>query len=403
MKILLLTPDVPYPSESGAAIRNFGIIRGLCAAGHELTLLSFADKPVDPETNPLYALCSTVHTLTLPRHSKLRRIIRLLTSNTADMEFRLQSPAFESALRSLLQSQEYDLIQFSGIELGGYLPLIMRHRKGAKVIYDALNAEAELQRVVASVDRIRIDRLPAALYSTIQARRLTRFERDICSTVDAVVAVSDEDRAFLKLYGGSPLFVVSNGIDAADYRPPENNIRHPCQLVFSGKMDYRPNVDAIEWFGNEILPRVQERFPLVELVIVGRNPHRRIDAFAADEHVRITGWVDSVEPYLHAATIFIVPLRMGSGTRLKILQAMAASCAVVSTSIGAAGLNAPVRAALEIADGAEDFAQTIIALLEDERRRSELGDRARERVSQYYDWSALIPQLQNVYREIGLG
>ena len=403
MKILLLTADLPYPSESGAAIRNIGIIRGLSEAGHRLSLLSFAEGAPDPESNPLFELCESVQAVPTPHHGKLKRMAKLLLSDQADMAFRLASAEFSRRLRGILQESAFDLIQFSGIELGCYLPLIRGDKRNAKVVYDALNAEAQLQRSAAQVDRGDIRRLPAAVYSAIQSARLEGFERAICRDVDAIIAVSDEDRDFLEKHGGAPSYVMPNGIAVADYEPPAGTKREPYQLVFSGKMDYRPNVDAVEWFHRAVFPRVREQFPETRLLIVGRNPHRRLEPLAADESVRVTGWVESVQPYLHQATIYIVPLRMGSGTRLKILQAMAAGCAVVSTSIGAAGLNQEVQSALSIADDAEEFALAVVSLLEDESRRRELGRLAREQVSIHYDWSALIPRLLRVYAELDLG
>ena len=403
MKILLLTPDLPYPSESGAAIRNIGIIRGLSTAGHRLTLLSFAEYQPDPTANPLFQLCDSVHAAPTPHHGRPKRVVNLLLTRQADMAFRLASDAFARKLTAILKENVFDLIQFSGLELGCYLPLIQANRKTAKVIYDALNAEAELQRVVAHVDRQRLRRWPAALYSTLQSARLSRFEGSICREVDAVIAVSEEDRAFLIEHGGAPAFVMPNGVSAADYAPPMDATRERYQLVFSGKMDYRPNVDAVEWFHHAIFPLVRKRFPETRLLIVGRNPHQRLKSLAADNCVEVTGWVDSVQPYLQRATIYVAPLRMGSGTRLKILQAMAARCAVVSTSIGAAGLNDAVHSALIIADEPAVFAETIISLLADESRRRALGRLAQERVRRHYDWPALIPRLLRAYREIGFG
>lgn len=402
MRILLLTPDLPYPSESGAAIRNMGIIRGLAAAGHRLSLVSFAEKAPDKASNPLFELCEEAHIVATPRHGKLKRIVKLMGSGQADVAFRLTSAEFRRILSRLLEANAYDLIQFSGIELACYLPLITPAKKSAKVVYDALNAEAELQRVVAQVDQGVTRRLPAAIYSTIQSTRLQRYEREICRAVDAVIAVSEQDRDFLLEHGGAPVRVIPNGIQVAEYKPAEA-ARAPCQLVFSGKMDYRPNVDAVEWFHSAVYPLVRERNPQARLLIVGRNPHRRLQHLADDGYVRVTGWVESVLPYLHEAAVYIAPLRMGSGTRLKILEAMAAGCAVVSTSIGAAGLNDEVKGPICIADDAAAFARAIVALLDDEKRRRELGALARERVSRHYDWAALIPRLLRVYEELGLG
>lgn len=403
MKILLLTPDLPYPSESGAALRNMGIIRGLRAAGHEVSLLSFRAGPTALFSNPLADLCAAIHTVALPARTRRDRLITLLTSSRADLESRLASAEYERALGQLLQSERFDIVQFSGIELGGYLELILSERGGAKVIYDALNAEADLQRVIACVDAGHIKRLPAGLYSSAQARRLARFEEGVCCRVDAVIAVSGEDRDSLKRYGGAPITVLSNGIEVADYRPPRGNTRAERQLVFSGKMDYRPNVDAAEWLCKAVLPQVWEAEPSACLSIVGRNPLPRLRRLAEDPRIKLTGWVESVLPFLHEAALFVVPLRMGSGTRLKILQAMAAGCAVLSTSIGAAGLNSEVRGALEIADDAEDFARTVVALLNDDERRQEMGKRAQEAVGQFYDWRVLMPNLLRVYESLAGG
>ena len=403
MKILLLTPDLPYPSESGAALRNMGIIRGLRAAEHEVSLLSFRSGTAELSGNPLAELCAAVHTVPLPARTRKDRLVTLLASSRADLESRLASAEFARALRQLLQSEPFDIVQFSGIELGGYLELILAEKRSAKVVYDALNAEADLQRLIARVDAGQIKRLPAALYSSAQARRLARFEAGVCCRVDAVIAVSGEDRDLLQRYGGAPITVMSNGIEVADYRPPAGNTRSERHIVFSGKMDYRPNVDAAEWLCNEILPRVWERDRSVRLSIVGRNPHPRLQLLAEDPRIQLTGWVESVLPFLHDAALFVVPLRMGSGTRLKILQAMAAGCAVLSTSIGAAGLNSQARGALEIADDADDFADAVHALLQEDERRRELGRRAQEAVGKFYDWRALMPNLLRVYESLAGG
>ena len=402
MKILLLTPDLPYPCESGVALRSFGILRGLRQAGHEISLLSFANAEPPPGSSPLYALCKRVQLVPLPTHSRRKRLLKMLTSQQADMQHRLASATFERALGKLLQDDKYDLIQFFGIEFGPYLPLMQAHGAGAKLVYDAQNAEAELQRAIAHIDRKQPRRWLPALYSSLQARRLLRFEGEICRAVDLVVAVSGEDERLLRQHAGAPSHVVPNGINVEEYRPPATTTREPWLLVFSGKMDYRPNVDAIEWFCAEVLPRVRKQLPQARLCIVGRNPLARIQALA-DEQTQVTGWVESVQPYLHAAALYIVPLRMGSGTRLKILEALASGCTVVSTSIGAAGLHDEALASLRLADTAADFAQAIITLLTDGAAREETSRIAQASVGKHYDWSALLPRLLAAYRSIGLG
>ena len=403
MNILLLTHDSPFPSESGDALRNYGLLRGLCAAGHKLTLLSFTQSELDPATNPLFQHCHEVHTVPLPRHSPFKRALKLISAGEADAAFRSMSAGFESRLKRLLRAGSFDVIQFSGITLGCYLPLILARKKAAGVIYDALNAEAELQRVIFDVDRRHARRWPMAFYSGLQARRLKRFEQWICRAADGVLSVSEADQRFLDQYGGASTFVVPNGVFVDDYVPAATLQRESNQLVFIGKMDYRPNVDAMEWFSAKVLPRVRRRWPAAELVIVGRNPHRRVQALAKAARIQVTGRVDSALPYLHRAALAVVPLRMGSGTRLKILEAMAAGCAVVSSSVGAAGLHDDIWQAIEIADGEVDFAQAVLSLLEDDSRRQALGQQARRQVRAHYDWGAIMPKLLGAYRDIGLG
>lgn len=403
MKILLLTPDIPYPSESGAAIRNWGIIGGLVDAGHCVTLLSFADRALSAASQPLYASCRAVHTAPLPQRSKRARLLKLVTSSAADMEWRLTSKDYETTLIRLLRDEAFDIVQFSGLELGSYLDVILAEKRGAQVVYDALNAEADLQRVIAGVDSGNLRRVPASLYSRAQVGRLARFERRVCRQVDAVIAVSEEDRALLTRYGGAPITVMSNGINAADYSCPTKARPVSKLMVFTGKMDYRPNVDAIEWFCQHVLPVARRRLPELQFKVVGRNPHPRLQALAESGDIQLTGWVESVLPYLREAALYIVPLRMGSGTRLKILQAMAAGCAVVSTSIGAAGLNDEARGAIAIADDASAFAEAIISLTDDDRRRADMGELAQQQVRACYDWRALMPTLLQVYARLGDG
>ncbi len=400
MEILLLCPDNPYPSESGAALRNYGIIRSLHHAGHNVTLLTFSDSALERGTNPLFEFCSEIHICPLPQRSKVNRLISMLFTTKADMEERMMSAAFANKLAAILHARAFDIIQFAGIELGGYLTLIQQNKGRAKVVYDAQNAEAELQRLIYQLDKKRLSRLPSALYSAVQARRLARYERDLCRSVDGVIAVSAEDRKLLKPYGGAPIYVMPNGIFVDDYETCAAVSRAKNQLVFTGKMDYRPNVDALEWFCSEVFPNLLQRHPALELIIVGKNPHPRIQALADSEQVRVTGWVESPLPYLHAATLFVLPMRMGSGTRLKILEAMAARCAVVSTSLGASGLRGSIRETIAIADDADSFAHAIWSLLSDEQRRQTMGARASAQVRAHYDWSALMHRLLSAYSDL---
>lgn len=398
----MLTPALPYPTHQGGALRNFGILKGLAQRGHAITLLSFHHNGA-PDV--LRELCARVEIVPTPERSKLHRLRDLLITGQPDLARRLESAAFRERLRAILSETQFDLIQFEGLEMAIYLDAAREMQPNAKLIYDAHNAEHALQAVIARVESDDRRRWLPALYSRIQARRITRFERQITHAADAVIAVSEEDAAMLRPFrADGEVFSLPNGIFVDDYAQTREVLELTGEpLVFTGKMDYRPNVDAMQWFTEAVLPRITIQRPEARLYIVGQKPHASLQTLRTDERIEITGWVADVQPFLHAAQVYIAPLRMGSGTRLKILEAMAAGCAVVATSAAVAGLNDSTRAALLIADDDRRFAEAVITLLNDPAQRAKLGEAAQAAVRAHYDWSALIPCLLAIYREIGLG
>jgi polysaccharide biosynthesis protein PslH len=407
MQILMVTASLPYPPHQGGALRSYGIIHGLHAAGHDITLLSFHD----PETNiavestPLAQYCSRIETVPPPSRSKKDRLRDLILSTQPDIAKRLYSDAFYACLNQLIHEKNFDLIQFEGIEVVCYLPLLRKKGLHAKLCYDAFNAEAALQHLIFQVDRENIRRWPAAAYSFIQAQRIEHFERQICQGADCVIAVSNEDAEILRQYRTDKRVpVVTNGIFVDDYTDSGEELDlGENTIVFTGKMDYRPNVDAMTWFAESVLPLVQAQIPETRLYIVGQKPHPRLESLRHKNHIEITGWVPDVQPFLRGAGVYVAPLRMGSGTRLKILEAMAVGCAVVATHIAISGMRSEANQALIVADEAETMAAKIIHLLRDKTRRQTLGKGARQFVKRYYDWPVLIPDLLRIYQDMGIG
>lgn len=399
MRILIVTASLPYPLASGGAIRTFGIVQGLHQAGHRISLLSFSERSANG--TPLEALCETIVTIQPLQRSKFERLRTLLLTNQADIATRFYSPEFEHTLLKLLGEEDFDLVQFEAIESACYIPTVRANFPNVKICFDTFNAEAELQRVIFDIDRQEVRRWPTAVYSYVQARRIAAYEASLCQASDLVIAVSEEDHAHLSRYRDDDCtFIVPSGIVVNDYAKPGEIVDlGDNALVFTGKMDYRPNVDAMLWFTDTILPQL----PAAALTIVGQKPHPRIQHLPEHPNITLTGWVDSVLPYLHAAAVYIAPLRMGSGTRLKILEAMAAGCAIVATTVAASGLSADVRQALVIADSEADFAAAIHTLLAKPHEREDLAHRARDAVRKHYDWSVLIPRLLAAYQEVGLG
>lgn len=403
MRLLFLTAELPEPAHAGGTLRTNGLLRAAHAAGHEVHLLSFATRAqLSAQRERLAAYCAQVEVVAPPQRRLADRLRDLLLTDQADMQGRYCSAHYQHVLSTLLERTPYDLVQMESLEMTVYAPIVRRVQPRTPLIYDSFNAEFDLQRSIFEAERGSLRHLPGALYSFVQWRRLTRYERQVVREAAHTIAVSDADaEAFRRLAPGCPVSVVPNGIDVARYAVADTSLDlGPAPLVFTGSMGYRPNVDAALWFANRVLDRVRAHVPDARFFIVGSRPHHRLNSLRDRDGVQITGWVPDVNPFLSAAAVYVVPLRMGSGTRLKLLQAMAARLAVVSTQIGAQGLDVQDGEQLRLADTEEGFARAVIELLRDPAQREVLGARAASYVARHYDWSVIAPRLSAVYDEV---
>jgi len=402
MRILYLTAQLPEPPHAGGTLRTNGLLRAVHAAGHEVHLLSFAEPGWEQHRARLAEFCASVETVPPPRRTARQRLRDLLLSDRADMEGRCASPDYAHALTSLLARRAFDLIQIESLEMAAFLPTLQRAAPTTPLIYDAFNAEYEMQRSVHEAERADPRRLPGAVYSWVQWRRLQRFERQVCGAAARVIAVSEADAAALeRLAPGCAVRVVPNGIDAAFYAERDSTLDlGPAALVFTGTMGYRPNVDAALWFAEQVLGRVCGGAPQARFFVVGSQPHARLNALRERDDTQVTGFVADVRPFLHAAAVYVAPLRMGSGTRLKLLQAMAAGRPVVSTTLGAAGLDARDGEHLRLADSATEFARAVVDLLSDRDEACRLGRAGAAYVQAHYDWRVIAPRLLAIYDEL---
>jgi glycosyltransferase involved in cell wall biosynthesis len=331
------------------------------------------------------------------------------------MAQRLPSLQFRAKLNALLDRECPDVVEVEGIELAQYLFQVAEQRTSRGdplLVFDDHNAEYVLQQRAFETDlrrssppgRAQVRRWIGAAYSFVQWRRLERYERRACQAADRVVAVSETDAQVLRgLVPGLEPVVVPNGVDMELHTgpvPPLPAGSGPGEqdLVFTGKMDFRPNVDAVLWFAQEVLPLIRHEAPEVRFWVVGMNPHPRLATLADDPAVEITDWVEHVRPYIARAALYVVPLRIGGGTRLKVLQAMAMGKAIVSTRLGCEGFDVVPGQELVIADTPDQFASAVLQLLRDPDRRLRLGRVARGFAGSKYDWQIIVPQLEKVYQ-----
>jgi glycosyltransferase involved in cell wall biosynthesis len=253
------------------------------------------------------------------------------------------------------------------------------------------NVESILWQRQAAAERHLVKRL---VYR-FEARRMKRYERAAVERFGHVLAVSNADRAAMAdMTDASRISVVPTGVDTKTFRPA---VRHnaPAPIVlFVGSMDWEPNVDGVQYFVDAVWPRIRAAVPAARFQVVGRNPGLSVRRLASDS-IDIVGTVASVVEYLHRAAVVVVPLRVGGGTRLKIYEAMAAAKAVVSTTVGAEGLDVTNGRDIVLADTADRFAAAVTRLLQHPRERRELEDAALITASRY-DWSVVAEQLESI-------
>ncbi len=406
-RILVLTPELPYPPEQGASLRNLYILKGL-ARRYDVSLFSASSSAGESggqDESLLNEVCRSVRVVTIPVRSRAGRVSRLISGRTPDIAHRFQNTLYEDALLELLQNGEhgdeaplrYDAVQIEGLELAHAIPIIRQHSPATRILFDAHNAETELQRSALRTDLASLRRWPAAAYSFVQTRRLNRYEAWACQSADWVTTVSESDAKYISRYIQTrSLSVIPNCIDLEDYTEINQYGVEVFDLLFTGKMDYRPNVDAVLWFASEIWPRILEKRPETTWAIVGKNPHSRLGWLRSSPGVTVTGYVERVQPYLAGAKVVVLPLRMGSGTRLKLLEALASSKAVVSTALGAEGYPGIGAEAIVIEDDPDRFAKSVLSLLDHQDQRDQLGFTGR-RYAEGYDWRRIIPLFEDVY------
>ena len=407
LKILVLTPQFPYPPHQGTTIRNYNLIDYL-ARRHTVHLLSFGD-PTHSQDTPLQSVCRSVQVVWPPQRTMRQRLSGLFFSGLPDMAQRLPSAQFRAALAATLERETPDVLQVEGIEMAQYLLQAADSRGPGRqrplLVFEDHNAEYVLQQRAFETDARRPRRWIGAGYSFIQWQRLRGYERRVCLAADRVVAVSETDSAALRrLESSLSPAVVPNGVDMAFYTAPSPALdaqQAPgvLDLVFTGKMDFRPNVDAVLWFAQDVLPLLRQSSPGSRFWVVGQNPHARLAALADQPGVVVTGRVEDVRPYIAAAGVYVVPLRIGGGTRLKVLEAMAMGKPIVSTRLGCEGFDLVADRELAVADTPAEFASAILALLDDADRRERMGQAARLFAGSRYDWSAIGPRLESVYAE----
>ena len=385
LRILWIKSNKLLPVHSGGDIRSYNIARQL-ARKHELTFLSYYDGVVDAEYEGQLvkhfpgAVCiatGKAQTSTLARGVDY---VGHLTSALPYAVGRFACKDVQRTIRQFFDARKFDVAICDFLDAAVNFPAQLSI---ISVLFQH-NVEAEIWRRHAETETNPVKR---RIYN-IEFKKMLRYERNAVKSFHHVIAVSEHDRSLMESWvEGSRITVIPTGVDLEHYKPDFNRKPSSPLVMFVGAMDWEPNIDAMEYFCREIWPAVRAQNPTARLRIVGRNPRERVRSLSAPS-VEITGRVPSVMEHLREAAVVVVPLRVGGGTRLKIYEAMAAGKAVVSTSVGAEGLDVHHGRDIELADSAESFSSAVLNLLQDDLRR-ERYERAAAETAARFDWSVI--------------
>jgi sugar transferase (PEP-CTERM/EpsH1 system associated) len=407
VRILWLKADPLLPLDKGGKLRTWHLMRQL-AHRHEITFLSYAD-PGQPRSDIDGMREVAREVVTIQRRDPPKGSLAFYGGAARHLLNRLpyavgkyESAAYRRQLADVLATGGFDVIVCDflppAVNMPAHLP--------CPVVLFTHNVEAEIWRRHAETASSSLARL---LYR-VQHRRMLRFEAATLARFDGVLAVSDADReTFARLYPAvtrRPTHVVPTGVDTVFFAPAAGTTAgaspaHSRSLVFTGSMDWLPNEDAMLFFCREILPLVRAEEPAVTLSIVGRAPTPAVRRLGSDPAITVTGRVDDVRPAMREAAVYVVPLRIGGGTRLKIFEAMSMAKAVVSTAVGAEGLPVSAGDHLLLADEPRAFARSVVRLMRDVDCRRAIEQAARALVVSRYDWSVVAGSLEDALIRVG--
>jgi len=395
-KLLVLTSRLPYPPREGHQLRAWHILRALAGA-HEISLLSFVRDDDEPDgCGPLREMLVHFETFSIPAQQSATRLAGAAARSVLGSS-PFVAEKYTSAQMRLRASALANVVDLVHVDMLPLMALIGEPDKRVPVVLNAHNVEHALLRQRAAIE----PHWPQRLFLRNQVAKLHAYERDACRRASHILACSQDDAdALAALAPETPVSVVPNGVDTERNRPAASAIPvHPPRLVFVGQMGWFPNRDGVQWFLDDVFPRVLAERPEAEFVLVGKSQGLRVPA-AVRGHVRLPGFVESLDSTIHESDVYVVPLRTGSGTRLKVLEAMAFGKAIVTTHIGAQGIELEPGAEALFADSADDFAAAVLRLIANPHEAARLGSAARTKAQLLYDWNTIGQQVVTTYARL---
>lgn len=386
---------MPYPANDGSSIAIRSMIDGFLANEVDLTLMSLNTlkhfKPED-ETQKIKPELLKFISITANTNITIGNSTANLLSSKAFHVSRFLIPAFTQKLITLLEENEFDIVQIEGLPMAVYLPIIRKHSK-TKVSLRAHNAEFQIwERTLASENNPLKKR-----YLQLQINRLKKFEQSVVKSVDALVTITDNDFAILKDLGfSSKHLTLPCGISLDQYKPGKD-LNPEYDIIYLASFDWQPNQQGLFWFMDKVWPLILKQRPETTFALAGRRMPDSITEIQAEGFVNL-GEADDMQAFIDNGKLSIVPLLAGSGMRIKIIENMALARPIISTTIGAEGIEVINDKDIVLKDEPSQFCEAIIDLLNKETKRKELGLAARKKVEERYNNVSLGAQLLSFYK-----
>jgi sugar transferase (PEP-CTERM/EpsH1 system associated) len=395
MNILYVAHRLPYPPNKGEKIRAFHQIQQL-ARHNTVHLCSFVDDPADlPHSETLKQYCASVNVVYRNNASTpLVASAALLTGQPLSVALFARKSLKQKVLQKLA-TEQFDCIVVSSSSMAQYASFVSTIPK----VIDLVDVDSEKWRLYAQHHSF-----PLSSVYELEAKRLARYEEHIAQVFDHCILISEEERRLLQVrVKERPIAVISNGVDLEYFSPCRTDGPQvtPPTIVFTGVMDYFPNVDAVQYFCKMVLPFVHNAMPEVKFYIVGSNPTHQVRELGKQPNVIVTGTVPDVRPYLTQANVAVAPFRLARGVQNKVLEAMATGLLVIGTSQAFEGIAATEKDGIRIADTPDKFAQEVITLLRgDAMLRRQAARQARGYVERHHRWSDQGAKLERLLEEI---
>lgn len=391
MKLLFLANRTPYPPYRGDKLKIYNLAKRL-AARHELYLLTFAQSDEDLSYKAeLEKVFKEVHLISLPKWRSALNCLPGLFTHVPFQVLYFKSSAMQRQLDTLLKQHSFDAVHVQHLRMSPYLAA----NKSLPRILDLPDAFSLYWERRMNVPRGLLTRL----FESMERKRVLLYE-NILSSYNMSLVCSSEDLAYLKrTHHADNLRLLPNGVDLSTFTAGIHDYSHNHTLLFTGNMDYAPNVDAVVYFTEAIFPVIQRRFPGVTFIIAGQRPVTKVLALAG-EHIKVTGFVKDLAAMYNQASVVVAPLRFGAGTQNKVLEAMAMGVPVVCSNIGFAGLGIESGQGAIMQIDPEAFASAVIGLLESEDKRRAVGGEGKEVIRKRFDWDVIATTLESYFKEI---